>query len=232
MTFDDFYGIICERNVKITGADETKVLYGTDALDLSKMLLTPEMDKIYIDMNTEVDLESAESAITLKAKGSEENLLSDLSQEEHVITANVSGEILGETEYTLTVKNTVLTADGEREMAKAFSLVFKTDKKRMEGQIDNSRIEGGVLKADLTFNNKADLPKNWCFIVNCYDDNGLLVWCGICNGEEAIEGTLETTAEITLPDGTLPDGTSIVKAYLWDSLMLTEMYSEGIEILN
>lgn len=218
------------RSVKSVTDGEAQVLYGDGAIDLDNVKLEPVFDKILIDMNTDVDLESLEGAVTLTAKGSDVNLLSGFTQKNYVVTALVSGDILEEKEYTLTVSEGILRADGEESMQDTFKLTFKTGKKQMRGEISNPQVAEGVLTADVAFSNNADSAKNWCLVVNCYDEAGRLIWCGIYDEGEAVVDTLDATAQIELPDGAFPEGTSNVKVYLWDSLMLTEMFSDSIEI--
>lgn len=217
------------RLVSISGKSGKQVLFGTDAVDLTAVKIEPAFGKIMIDMNTDVDLDSLEEAITLTKKGSDENLISGFTQDNYVVTATVSGELSENSEYILKVDDSVLSKKG-LQAEETFSLSFVTGKKQMKGKMSNAQIADGKITADVSFTNSADSAKSWSFIVSCYDKSGRLIWSGAYSDGEDVSDTLSAKATVELPNGELPEGTAKVKAYLWDSLMLTEMYSDSMEI--
>lgn len=221
------------RSVKLVTDGKAQTIYGDGAIDPKKTPVAPTFDKILIDMNTDVDLELLAEEASLTATGSEENMLSGFTQKNYVATGAVApDELLEDTAYTLTLGGGITTADGKYTIGAPFSLSFKTGKRSMTGEITGAKIAGGKITADVSLVNNADAPKAWSFIVSCFDASGRMLWCGAASGDEKVSDGLDTSAEVELPDGALPEGTATVKAYLWDSPIPTEIYSDGTEIVN
>lgn len=220
------------RSVKLVTNGKAQVIYGDGAIDPIKTPVAPTFDKILIDMNTDVDLEVFADEAALTAAGSEENVLTGVTQRNYVASCAVADGLSEETTYTLTLGDGITTADGKYSINAPFSLSFKTGKRTMTGEISGAQIADGKIKANVSLVNSASDPKGWCFAVSCYDGTGRLVWCGAASGDEKVSDSLDTSAEIELPDGALPEGTAKVKAYIWDSPIPTEIYSDGTEIVK
>lgn len=221
------------RSVKLVTDGKAQTIYGDGAIDPKKTPVAPTFDKILIDMNTDVDLELLAEEVSLTATGSEENMLSGFTQKNYVATGAVDpDELLENTAYTLTLGGGITTADGKYTIKEPFSLSFKTGKRSMTGEITGATIADGKITADVSLVNSADAPKAWSFIVSCFDASGRMLWCGAASGDEKVSDGLDTSAEVELPDGVLPEGTATVKAYLWDNPIPTEIYSDGTEIVK
>lgn len=215
------------RSVKAVSGMNTEILFGDGAIDLDKRPVAPAVDKILIDINTDIDIESLN--VTLTAKGSDDNMLYDFTQKNYVLTGLVDGELSEDTEYVLKVDYAASLKDGA-ELKEPFELKFKTGKKKMTGKISNPAIADGKFTADIALDNSADTAKTWGLILTCYDERGCLIWCGIDDSGGDVSDTLSDKAEILLPDGALPEGTAKVTAYLWDSLAVTEMFADSLDV--
>ena len=215
------------------GGEEKKLL-SIDGTTASDDKIVPLAKYIEINLNTPVLLEGIEDKISLQKDGTDVNLLSNFTQNDEVLKAEISGILDEETKYILKICSGIEATEesGGEELSANFTLSFTTGKKQMKATVANPVVENNIFKIDVTLNNTADIAKSWVAVISYYDENGILLWTGFDNTKSQLSAGEENTetAEIALPPATIIGQTRKKVVYIWDSIAATEIFAEQKEI--